>query len=404
MTASFFPPSFSGPSLYERTTTAWSRYGIEVRTLSYKGREHRYLVELGDPEEVKLSDLGLEFYSDALRKADVTSEGTLITFCKKFGIVTSMLYPGAMQLELFRSRKKPKGRTVYRPLDSSGDIPEPLLVAETLGATLEDSIPHINPVDGNSMEKNLPAILSERAREIESDNEEVAGAVSLLEVAQTVRLLQIATVLPVAVRYACENDWLTEQVRDYLSTKRFLSQSGARYFLHSNSDFYKGPGIKSFEDLVDSDADFASLMRSGIEAGYDVRALYETSVAQQFCLRATDCLEFLRSAGAYHHSQQRIVETLLKGSRKAMFRPFSKGWTPPNLATGTVRKPHGSLTLAIIEQFFDTFDDQTPYKRCKNCTKFFKFFQHGGNLRRSTEFCSKSCATSYAAKQKRNCS
>lgn len=191
-------------------------------------------------------------------------------------------------------------------------------------------------------------------------------------------------------------------MRGYLSTKRYLSQNGAWYLIYSDSDFYKGPAIKSYKDLVESDADFASLMRSGTDAGYDVHTLYEASAAQQFYLRASDCLELLRSVGIYHSSQKQVVETLRKKASRTMFRPFSEGWIPPDLAADAAIERPGSLTLAIIEQFFDTFDDQAPYRRCKNCAKIFKFFQHGGNLKRTTEFCSKSCATSYAAKQKRN--
>ena len=404
-----FPSSFTPSHLVACTSAQWPVYQISLRFYNQDGDQFQYIVESGEPKHKSIDSLPAEFYAEALRKVDITSPESLLSFCAEYGIPTSPFYPGALRLALFRSRniygyKKDFGWKSPSYFDN-----RPSMLADSYGPTPEQSLMRLDPLTSSPMDWQKPEWESEAARAKEASDGDVVGAVSLLEVAQTVRIMQSATVLPVVVRYACENGWSADDIRSYLANKRYFAQKGAELFIFSDSELYSGPGIDTYNDLLLSDDKFAELMEEGEAAGYDVRSIYDASAASQYYDRGVDCIDFLDCVASHYYGQWQAYENIIKKLNSLKHTPlgvlFSKvspiGNSPRSNPESTNSNVFGSLTVGIIEGFFSVFDDPLPYRRCGNCGRIFKFYKDGGHVRRCTEFCSKSCNVSFNIKKRR---
>lgn len=403
------PQTFTPSHLVSRTPAPWPVYEVSLRSYDQEGNPFHYIVESGKPGFKSIDDLPEEFYAETLRKVDVTSPESLLSFCTEYGVPTSPFYPSALHLALFRSRN------INNHVSNLGwHTPDyfdsrPSALADSYGPAPEQSLMRLDPLTGSLMDWQKPEQESEAARTKEANDGDVVGVVSLLEVAQTVRIMQSATVLPVVVRYACENGWSADDIRSYLANKRYFAQKGAKLFIYSDSEFYSGPGIDTYKDLLLSNDKFSELMEEGKKAGYDVQSIYDASAASQYFDRAVDCVDFLDCVASHYYGQRRAYESIVKESKSPrsnlvanLFAKIAAIENPsrPNRES-TNGGFFGSSTIGIVDGFFSVFDSPMPYRRCSNCGRIFKFYKDGGHVKRCTEFCSRSCNVSFNSKQRR---
>lgn len=384
----------------------WPVYQISAEGGEYNGTPFLFFVERGGPAYLSVETLPeAEMFNAELQKVDVTSTASLLAFCEQYGIPVSPVYPGAARLEWFRRRFDPGVRT-FVPIDTSDE--------ERATRALDPRAHHVEMLcSPESLDRELPwdqlgcrpGLLSERARELVLGDRDAVGAVSEAEVAQTIRALQIATVLPMAYGYFSRNGGTADDLLGYLSEKRYLSQAGPDYFLHVDDDIVRGSRLDTFENAMRSNPGLPDEVRSAERMGFNVRAAYDDAVADGLWRATNNSLRFLMESDSSY--------------RRCDFE-YEWGSPPPQAPAGILgrfarllsgssgggRLPDFSLTgsigEALIYQFLRIYADPTPWRRCENCQRIFKKYREEGFAKniRETRFCRRSCNVSFNQKQR----
>lgn len=371
----------------------WPVYQLSLRTGDLAGNEFPYYVETGDPAPKTVEALPSEIYSHELQKVDATDPVKVMSFCQRYGLVTSPAYPGERRLKEFRSRTPGvyNGDAHRWPASPADLCMNALNSPDSLAKELFPSLAGRNPVE-----------LSERARRLEADDHSIVGAISFAEVSQGIRALQVATVLPVAISYAASSAWSMERLLAYLSNKRFLSQSGPGYFLYSDDPIIRGRMLVTYEDRRVKDPAFRAMADSASDSGLDPEAIYWSELSQSLYQASSRSLDYLMQAMNVYSAVSNNWTGSPIGSSTAS-NPFSRIAERLHGTSERPRAPMGSLASAIIHQFSRTYTDPAPYRTCKNCGRIFKKYREEGydkNIR-ETLFCRKSCTSSYNQKKAR---
>ena len=384
------------------TFRPWIRYDVEVRSIRYGFREEPCFVELGDPFVMEVDKLGAELYNDALAKTDSTDVDSVYSFVSEFGIPTSPLYDGHQRLMLFRYRDS-KGAPSYKPasemaeLDRSSDYRYADLVA-SFG--IPDAYERGLGAKGNASSVLVPGLVSEMARSEELSNHSTRGAVSFLEVSQTIRLLQTSMPLVAAYQALSESGdpGDIEGVYRYVHDRRFVPERGNRYFLREVDD------NRPFDDQCAQDKGFAAAAERFRSEGGNPKAAWQFSEIQAVRNAAKNALTFLTNA--YEVSKAPVepsAESVHGLMRHFDFEFFANLSERSRSATMQELNGYGSLTEAIIWQYLSLLYAKTPWQKCENCGRYFKRAK-GADPRRSlrkTRFCSRSCNVSFNEKKKR---
>lgn len=384
----------------------WPVYRVSAEGGEYNGTPFLYFVEQGKPEHLSVESLPeAEVFNGDLQKADVTNTASLLEFCNKYGVPASPVYPGAARLEWFRRRFDP-GVRMFVPIDITNE--------NRAARALDPRAHHVEMLcSPDSLDRELPwdqlgcrpGLLSERARELALDDHSVVGAVSEAEVAQTVRTLQIATVLPMAYRYFSRSGGTADDLLGYFSERHFLSQTGPDYFLHVDDYIVGGSRLDTFENAMRNNPGLPDEVRAAERMGFNVRAAYDIAVADGLWRATNNALRFLVESDSSY--------------RRCDFE-FEWGSPPPKAPAGMLgrfarllsgssgggRLPDfsatGSVGEALIYQFLRIYADPAPWRRCENCGRIFKKYREEGFAKniRQTRFCRRSCNVSFNQKQR----
>lgn len=378
----------------------WQVYSVSAESGEMYGEPFLYFVERGEPRTMTIEELPeAEVFNGDLQKVDVTDTASVLRFCNKYGLPVSAAYPGAARLEWFR-RRFDEGVRPYVPIDMLDEVsaaravmakPDQMVVMNSPGS-LRDSLPQ-------DLVGERPYLLSERAREITLDDRDAVGAVSEAEVCQTMRALQIATVLPMSYQYFSLNGGTSCDLLGYLSERRYLAQSGPAYFLHVDDDIFGGMELGVFERSLSASAYLAEIAIRGEENGLDVRAGYYSAAADALMVAANSALRFLLDASSAYREidfdwgegTDKLRAGFFGRLSSALVNREKKHDVLPDLSA------NGSLGEALIHQFFRIFADPVPWRRCENCGRIFKKYReekYRKNIR-ETRFCRRSCNVSF---------
>lgn len=397
--SSFIPGSLAGLRLDmpgsrpKEDTRAWEVYAAELREGDLDGKRFTYLAEMGEPSVLTLDDLKeAELFSGSLQSVDATSPESILRFVNKFGIPVSPIYQGKMRLEWFRSRGDANIRHYMPILTDEINPVNTHLVDLDSPESLEEEL-------DDYLKGNRPYILSERAREIEADNPNVVGAVSLAEVAQTIRALQLATVLPAAFSYFFLSGGTGEDLIEYLKTPRYVAQAGPAYFLHIDGPIVSGGRLDTFEHCIDNNEQLRDQVALARKRGINVEAGFSIALAEGLWKCANNALRFLGESDYSYRSTAFLWADDSASDPNPFARLLGKnrGQLPDFSA-------HGSIGEAIIEQYLVIFADEKPFRRCENCGRIFKKYREEGFKKniRETRFCRRSCNVSFNQRNKTN--
>jgi len=386
-----------------RELRPWHVYETSVSNGELDGKSFLYFVESGDPKTLGVETLvEAELFNGDLQKVDATNTTDLLTFCNKYGLPASPLYPGAARLEWFRRRFDRRVKK-FRPADLADEESAAREIPHIFHAGRLDSIDWPSSLYEMIPEDMLgcrPSFLSERARAITLDRRDVAGAISEAEVAQTVRVLQIACVLPMAYQFFASEAGTADDLLSYLGENRFLSQTGPEYFLHVDVAIVRGARLDTFENSMRNNPRLAPAVQAAETEGLNVRAGYDVALSDGLWRATNDALSFLIESDASYRKSDYQWEWGGDSTGEPMnpFARFSsvRGDLPDFSATGSVGE-------AVICQFFHLWADQTPWRRCENCGRIFKKYREekfDKNIR-ETRFCRRSCNVSFNQRSKR---
>ena len=396
---SFTPGSIAGfhldvpGSRPKEDARAWEVYAAELREGDLDGKRFAYLAERGEPSVLTLDDLKeAELFSGSLQSVDATSPESILCFVNKFGIPSSPMYQGTMRLEWFRRRGDANIRRYVPILSDEVNPTITHLIDLDSPASLEEEL-------NDHLKGNMPYVLSERAREIETDNPNVVGAVSLAEVAQTIRALQLATVLPAALSYFSRNGGTGEDLIGYLGTTRYMAQAGPAYFLHIDDPIVNGGRLDTFERCVERSEQLRDQVALARKRGINVEAGFSVALAEGLWKCSNRALRFLAESDFSYRSTAFFWQDDYASDSNPFARLLGKYRDQlPDFSA------HGSIGEAIIEQYLVIFADEKPFRRCENCGRIFKKYREEGFRKniRETRFCRRSCNVSYNQKNKTN--
>lgn len=372
---------------------AWNVYVAELREGDLGGERFAYLVEMGKPSILSLDDLKeAELFSGSLQSVDATSPESILRFVNKFGIPVSPMYQGKMRLEWFRSRGDANIRHYMPILTDEINTANTHLVDLDSPESLEEEL-------DDHLRGNMPYILSERAREIEINNPNVVGAISLAEVAQTIRALQLATALPAAFSYFSRIGGTGEDLIEHLKKPRYVAQAGPAYFLHIDDPIVNGGRLDTFERCVERSEQLRDQVARARKRGINVEAGFSIALAEGLWKCANNALRFLGESDYSYRS----TAFLWADDSASDPNPFARllGKNRDQLPDFSA---FGSVGEAIIEQYLIVFTDEKPFRRCENCGRIFKKYREEGFRKniRETRFCRRSCNVSFNQKNRPN--
>lgn len=371
----------------------WDVYKVEAHEGKLGSEYFTYLVETGEPSVLHVENLvEAELYNGSLQAVDVTKLESVLSFVNQFGIPSSPMYQGTMRLDWYRHRNDVNIRS-YAPIltDEVNPVDTHLVKLDSpdsLEAELDDCL-----------KGNMPYILSERAREIEINNPNVVGAISLAEVAQTIRALQLATVLPAAFSYFSRNGGTGEDLINYLKTPRYVAQAGPAYFLHADDPIVGGGRLDTFERCIERSEQLRDQVARARKRDINVEAGFSVALAEGLWKCSNRALRFLAESDYSYRS----TAFLWADDSASDPNPFARllGKNRDQLPDFSA---FGSVGEAIIEQYLIVFTDEKPFRHCENCGRIFKKYREEGYKKniRETRFCRRSCNVSFNQKNKTN--
>lgn len=403
----FTPGLLAGPPLYAPATQhktgirPWETYKVEAHEGKLGGKYFTYMVETGEPSVLRVEELAeAELFNDSLQGVDVTNLESVLNFVNEFGMPVSPMYQGKMRLEWFRHRNVP-GMGAYSPiptadLERAGRMVNP----RPLHTVKLDSPESLLAELGDDFKGNMPYVLSERAREIENDDEATVGAVSLAEVVQTIRALQMATALPMAFSYFANNHGTGEDLIDYLQTPRYVAQAGPGYFLHVDSPIVGGARLDTFERCLETNEGLRDEADAARELGFNVESAFSNALATALWKSANKALRWLEESDASYRDNKLLWENEASSSSNPFAAFLGKRVNNPLPDFSK----YGSLGEAIIHQYLIVYADEKPLRRCENCGRIFKKYREEGFKKniRETRFCRRSCNVSSIQKNRYN--
>lgn len=371
---------------------SWKVYALDVRVSTAEdGQEFAYLVESGMPRLLDMEDLKSEMYAHDLQKVDVGDPESVMAFCNRFGIVTSPLYDGRQRLAQFRLRFFTRSRPKFVAYSSQAVV-DYGVYPFAIGIREFDAVTG-RRLRGREDEWLDPAILSERARYLERKDKNVVGAISIAEVGQAIRLLQTSTILSSAFNYAAETQMTANMLADYLRNPRYLSQTGAPYFLVTDDPIYAGHRVDTFERMLAFDGIKEEVERASGE-GMNPKAAFDTTLRDIYWRNADSAVNFL-AAAARSYSKPPQFEYGADYPKVSFMERMS------SIVSGSERYEtalmeelgQGCIALAIIAQFMVSHSDRHGYKRCENCGRIFKKSYEAAWVKniRDSRFCRRSC-------------
>lgn len=378
----------------------WEIYKVEAHQGKLGGDYFTYLVETGEPSVLHVEDLPeAELFNGSLQTVDVTKPESVLRFVNKFGLPSSPMYQGTMRLEWFRRRNDADIRP-YTPVPTE-DVDEARRMVNPVDTHLIklDRPESLEAELDDCLKGNMPYVLSERAREIELDNQNAVGVISLAEVVQTIRALQMATALPEAFSYFSHHGGTGEDLIEYLGAPRYVAQAGPSFFLHIDDLIVKGGRLDTFERCVENNEQLRELVADTKEQSDVVEAGFSIAIAEGLWKCANNALRFLAESDLSYRS----TAFLWVDNGTADTNPFAR-----LLGKGRDQLPdfsaHGSIGEAIIHQYLIVFTDEKPFRCCENCGRIFKKYREEGFKKniRETRFCRRSCNVSFNQKSKAN--
>lgn len=394
MTTYSIPPYQSLPLSGVTSQRKYLKYSVEMKSIIQGSDTLDYFVEKGQPSLMAESDLGAEIFNHDLLKVNVSDNESIFAFVEKHGIPVSPLYEGHQRMAWFRSR------TLYpfSPLKTYPSVQFNYLYADSIASFNSTPKTHnVNPCGSSKMEHVLvPALYSEIARAKEAENKSVIGAISVLETAQTIRLLQASTAVCTAYQgeYDQGSNSNIESALSYIRNKRFLPKEGALYFV---SD----PNLLPFDQRCEQDMAFYQQSKEWKDLGNDPRFSYAFSESSSLYTAALNALTFLQNS----YVVSKLPLTLPATQKKDFsgFAPlFSIRKSNAKLESLLSQvSEYGSLTEAIIQQYLFLLSADSPWQKCENCGRFFKRAKEAtpGKKLRITRFCSRSCNVSFNSKK-----
>lgn len=391
----------SVPAAHKAAARPWEVYEAEVREGSLCGVPFKYLAEKGEGGLRTIDGLDdAELFNRALQRVDVTDDASVLGFVNRYGMPVSPMYQGKMRLEWFRHRNEP-GMRAFSPVTTGGLERAMLMVNPVPFHTKKiDGGESVLAGFGEDLKGDMPYVLSECAREIENCDEGTVGAVSLAEVAQTIRALQMACCLPMAYSYFASEHGTAEELLGYLRDPRYVAQAGPEYFLHGEGPILGGGRLEAFAGSLASNPALKEYVDEAISKGLglDAAEAFDDELGRELWRAAWDALRWLNeSYGVCRGTRALWDQYVLPGeSDFAALARWGDQRGLPDFGE------YGSITEAIILQCLIVLGDEKRSRRCENCGRIFKKYREEGFKKniRETRFCRRSCNVSFLQKNR----
>jgi hypothetical protein len=231
---------------------------------------YSFIVQNASLAQVAASDIIPEFFSRQLQEVDVTDSFSILEFCNSYGIPLSPFYNSAS-----RFAQSAAYSTTSKRMDFDRDDRENIAPCEQADSAAAKVFLHdaLRPRVFHTTQLSIAAqfyVQQRKTLKAGKDNKGFihAGIVSLDEVADTIRLLQNATVLVSAVD--CLDDPM--EVLAYVNSVKHRKLGGESYFLDD------------FTALRHSKVDKAVMIGRQAQAAYDFLSL---------CRRWTEGQEYM---------------------------------------------------------------------------------------------------------------
>ena len=381
----------------------WNAYACEMRELEVGGERHPYIAMAGEGRLIDLDGIRSELFNHDLQAVDVREPDSILSFCSAYGVPTTPLYNGEQRLRLYKLAREVGAKYSPATWKAIRETHANLQVISALGER-EANLDPRNP--SLEMDPLLPARLSELARGDVASADGVRGAVSLLEVAQAIRLLQSATILPMALRYAAANGMTVDALVDYLDDSRFAAVGGTKYCRYSTESIFLGHPLEGYDTMLRR-SDFREMVaRSVVD---DPRPIYDEALAYALHQGARRALEILELASTAYRMPVLASHLVVRPKRSTRsLDPFASRLATPDIDRVAARiSDEGCVSYAVVYQFMSSFclDDgeAPPYRRCENCGRIFRKYQDEGAAKniRNTRFCRKNCNFAFNKREAR---
>ncbi len=367
----------------------WPVYAMRLSSCRGDGgNEVEYLVGTGAGTTMTVADLEAEFFNGALQAVDTTNSESILRFASTYGVIPSPALHGADGLANFRRRNTaaPPARPVeFMDLQVGADACVRLLNEPS---ALRGSLPQ-------DWRDGRPRELSEIARAFEWGNRDALEVISLAEMAQSIRALQCATVIPMVYSYFTRFDKSSVlDAIEYLGNGRYFQQAGPDFFSYETGPAASGFKLTTFERLLEDDP---RLRDAASTTPVDAQAAFYASISVEFPAMAQSALDYLHAADRAYRGIGANQPAIQAPSDDPFEMAYRRSRRLPPLDNSI-----GTLGEAIVSQYARVYSSPTPFRRCEYCGKIFKKYKEekfGKNIR-TTRFCKKSCGVLFNQHQK----
>lgn len=378
-------PQFATRSSVRR----WPVYEVSLASCrDSEGQEFRYLIGSGACRILGIDDLEAELFNGALQSVDATDESALIRFASTYGLIPSPCLDGVTSLARFRLRNASHPPVHAQAPERWQLFADVCTRALNNPKALRDSLPA-------SWRDGSPREQSEIARAHEWNSREAREVISLAEMAQAIRALQCATVIPMVYSYfaSSEENSLHNAIA-YLENGRYFQQAGPKYFFFETGSGDISFKLTTFKRFLDEDP---RIREAAMKAQVDAKATFYASLAVEFPIMAQAALDYLSAADREYRggSAARATESERSGNPFEIPRHRTQ-------VLSSAENVMGTLGEAVVSQYARVFSSPALFRRCEHCGKIFKKYKEekfDKNIR-ATRFCKKSCGVLYNQKNR----
>ena len=360
---------------------------LELVSFEQAGHKYQALVELSDQGYRELGNITVEFFSHELQNVDTSSPSSLKTFCEKFGLIFSPMYPS----KIYALQDRDKKNSILSSLssffnsgsgnhDSDNAIDRSVYRFKNPLRAENQTIPNHRSDGGIPVDKLFN---TEYAHKTFEGTKGYGAIVGIDELALTIRQLQVST----AIISAYEANLNPDEMVDYLFRSSVLQHNLPSCI---NKDVFYGLVFDN-PPCTSQEVYKRKKLSSPDDAKY-FSHLHEIYLSMKFDELYTAATTFIKKSST---SLQMQNEGIVLGDSPEKSKVFSWG------ENHSIKE--GSLLEAILANFeyvrVSKHDwHQCKYKGCRRVFKFHKEYDPSKRFRQA-EYCKQSCRVMDATSQ-----